>query len=154
MDPTLYEEQFLPQEASHDAEVLSIIDEIATSLNYALMGVITLTMYHLKLTLRFLIEYDCDYSQLDSDKMARRLKIKEKCSTIVMCTASALFASLLIVSNAYDLKEDKITTTNSLLQTIFYVLLLITYAWVTFSLKSYVERLQGMEEEKKEIKWQ
>ena len=37
---------------------------------------------------------------------------------------------------------------------IFLVLLLITYTYVTFSLKSYVEKLDGMQKEKGDIKLQ
>ena len=35
---------------------------------------------------------------------------------------------------------------------IFLVLLLITYTYVTFSLKAYVEKLDGMQKEKGDIK--
>ena len=84
--------------------MLGLIDQISKSLNYALMGVITLTMYHLKLTLRYLTETDKDWSNMKPELIGKRLRLKEALSTALVCIATLAFATLLILSNYFDAK--------------------------------------------------
>ena len=109
--------QFTPNEATRGAEIAGLLDLLGTSLNYALMGVITLTMYHLKLTLRYLLidQETIMLSTFTEDKIAKGILRKERYSTALMVLASLVFFALMIVSFCHDRNDGSETVSDCLL---------------------------------------
>lgn len=127
-----------------DADSLYFLDAINTSLNYALMAIITLAMYRLNLTLKFIID---DGRSLNAEQLQKSEK-QANCVAIVAVLVYALSELALTIVNFFRKEKYPI---DQLIQVVFIFLLVITYSYITCVLHSNVNKLQGMQVERKEI---
>ena len=101
-------------------------------------------MYRLNLTLKFIID---DGRSLNAEQLQKSEK-QANCVAIVAVLVYALSELALTIVNFFRKEKYPI---DQLIQVVFIFLLVITYSYITCVLHSNVNKLQGMQVERKEI---
>ena len=123
---------------------LRFLDEINTLINYALMALITLAMYRLNLTLKIIV----DKGENSNEEQLQRSEQKAKCVAIIAVVVYTLSELALTIVDFFIREKNPI---DQLMQVVFLFLLVIIYSYTTCVLHSKVNKLAGMQVERREI---
>lgn len=132
--------------------ILSELDRCNTALNFAIMCLITLMMYHLKLTLMLI---NSPYEPA-TGKGYQLSQIERRQFWAQVCTvvSTVTFFLLINVSGIYDYFKGVSHATDVVIGMPVYLVLLVVYSFFTFSLLKQVRLIRGMEDEKRDIRFQ
>lgn len=109
-----------------------MFDRFGTALNFGLMCLITLMMYHLKLTLTYINK---PYNEITKTGIKlEQIERREYCASVCTLVLSILFSLLIVFFDIFDYLVNTRYSTEVLLEMPMFLLLLLVYTLITHSL--------------------